>query len=103
MLTLKCMQMHILAALYSFNTFTHYIIFLMLKRILLFVFVIAFISAGAQKLQSPEEFLGYKVGTHFTPHFKIVNYFNAVAQAKPDMVKIEQYGSTYEGRPLLLT
>ncbi|HNP20444.1 MAG TPA: M14 family metallopeptidase [Panacibacter sp.] len=75
----------------------------MLKRILLFVFVITSLAAGAQKLQSPEEFLGYKVGTHFTPHFKIVNYFNAVAQARPDMVKIEQYGSTYEGRPLLLT
>lgn len=56
----------------------------------------------AQPLQSPEQFLGYKIGTKFTPHYKIVNYFKSVAQAKPDMVKVEQYGETNEGRPLML-
>ncbi|HEY6975713.1 MAG TPA: M14 family metallopeptidase [Chitinophagaceae bacterium] len=56
----------------------------------------------SQTLQSPQEFLGYKIGTHFTPDYKIVNYFNAVAQAKPDMVKVEKYGETYEGRELIL-
>lgn len=56
----------------------------------------------SQSLQSPEQFLGYKIGTHFTPDYKIVNYFNAVARAKPDMVKVEKYGETYEGRELIL-
>lgn len=54
------------------------------------------------QLQSPEQFLGYKIGTHYTPHYKIVNYVRAVAQAKPDMVKIEKYGETNEGRELLV-
>ncbi|HRH48386.1 MAG TPA: M14 family metallopeptidase [Panacibacter sp.] len=59
--------------------------------------------AQAQGLQSPEQFLGYKVGTHFTPHYKILNYFNAVAQANPAMVKVEKYGTTNEGRDLVVT
>ena len=54
------------------------------------------------QVQSPEQFLGYKLGSRYTPHFKIVNYFNQVAKQLPDMVKVEQYGETNEGRPLLL-
>ena len=52
--------------------------------------------------QSPEAFLGYKMGTKFTPHYKIVEYAKAIAQAYPDMVKVENYGETNEGRELLL-
>ncbi len=51
---------------------------------------------------SPETFLGYPLGAHFTQHHKIVNYFKAIAAAIPGQVKLEQYGETYEGRPLLL-
>jgi glycine cleavage system regulatory protein len=60
------------------------------------------IGLSAQGLQSPEQFLGYPIGTKYTPHHKIVAYCNEVAAAKPDMVKIENYGTTYEGRPLML-
>jgi hypothetical protein len=56
----------------------------------------------AQQLQSPEQFLGYKVGAKFSRHHKIVEYFRAVATAKSDMVKIEKYGETNEGRELIL-
>ncbi len=56
----------------------------------------------AQSLESPEQFLHYKVGTKFTPHYKLVEYFKKVAQARPDMVKYEQYGATNEGRELAL-
>jgi len=68
----------------------------------LLLFVLISIASVSQTLQSPEQFLGYKLGDHFTQHYKIVNYFKSVAQAMPDMVKVEQYGETYEGRPLLL-
>jgi hypothetical protein len=54
------------------------------------------------QVQSPDQFLGYKLGSRYTPHYKIVNYFNQVAKQSPDMVKLEQYGETNEGRPLLL-
>ena len=54
------------------------------------------------QVKSPDQFLGYKLGSRFTPHFNIVNYCRQVAEAAPDMVKLEQYGTTNEGRPLLL-
>ncbi len=54
------------------------------------------------QLKSPEEFLGYPIGSRFTPHWKIVNYFNHVVTNSPATVKLDQYGQTNEGRPLLL-
>ena len=73
----------------------------MLKKLLLAIPVIFFVTANAQ-LKSPEEFLGYKIGSRYTPHWKIVNYFQSVAAAVTANVKLEQYGQTNEGRPLLL-
>ncbi|HEX3023970.1 MAG TPA: M14 metallopeptidase family protein [Chitinophagaceae bacterium] len=75
----------------------------MRKRILFFVLMVfVFFNCPAQIVQSPEQFLGYKIGTRFTRYHKIVEYFKAVAQAKPDMVKTEKYGETNEGRELML-
>lgn len=54
------------------------------------------------QVKSPDEFLGYPLGTKFTPHHKIVQYFNLAASAMPQLMKLEQYGSTHEGRELLL-
>jgi Zinc carboxypeptidase len=65
------------------------------------LFIIPFCSF-AQNPPSPEAFLGYPLGSHFTPHYKIANYFSQVAQAMPGQVKLEQYGQTNEGRPLLI-
>lgn len=59
-------------------------------------------TAGAQTLKSPETFLGYAQGARFTPHARIVDYFKYAAEARPDMMKLENYGLTYEGRPLML-
>lgn len=54
------------------------------------------------QVKSPEAFLGYKIGSRYTPHWKIVNYFNYVAAAIPSMVKLQTYGETNEGRPLMV-
>lgn len=54
------------------------------------------------QVPTPKQVLGYEPGEQFTPHYKIVNYFRAVAAALPGMVKVESYGKTYEGRELLL-
>ena len=69
----------------------------------LFVSVFSLFSlAGFNQVQSPEQFLGYKLGERYTPHFNVVNYVRQVAEKNTSMVKLEQYGSTNEGRPLLL-
>lgn len=64
--------------------------------------LLLFTVASAQNVPSPEAYLGYKIGTKYTRHHKIVEYFNTVAKARPDMVKLEQYGFTNEGRELML-
>lgn len=56
----------------------------------------------AQPLPTPDAFLGYPLGSRFTLHYKIVQYVEALAKARPDMVKLEYYGKTYEGRPLVV-
>lgn len=51
------------------------------------------------QLQSPAEFLGYELGDEWTPHYKVYNYFHHVA-AQSELVIIEDYGKSYEGREL---
>ena len=69
---------------------------------LFIVFLFSFIFSDAQ-LRSPEQFLGYKIGDRYTPHWRIVEYFRHVTANAPTMVKTEQYGQTYEGRPLIVS
>lgn len=66
------------------------------------LFILATTTTYSQEPPSPEAFLGYPLGAHFTPHHKIVSYFKEIARVLPGQVKVEQYGETYEGRPLLL-
>lgn len=73
----------------------------MRSRLLLMVLLFVSTTSFAQ-LKSPDEFLGYPLGIKFTPHYKIVNYFTATAAAVPQMMKLEKYGETNEGRDLLL-
>ncbi|MEO7213134.1 M14 metallopeptidase family protein [Mucilaginibacter sp.] len=73
----------------------------MIKRLLLVVIAVASFSAAfAQNIQSPEQFLGYKPGEQFTPHYRIVEYFRYIATASKN-VKLQQFGTTNEGRPQL--
>src|SRR5688572_21610611 len=75
----------------------------MLYRLVFLVLLLAFSTLSLfSQLKSPRDFLGYKIGQRFTPHWKIVNYLNHIASVSPSQVRIEQYGETYEGRPLLL-
>ena len=73
----------------------------MLKK-LLFILLTAFggTAVFAQQIQSPAEFLGYKLGEKFTPHYRIADYFRYVAKTATN-VELKQFGTTNEGRPLL--
>ena len=73
-----------------------------MKRLAGICFLLVCVLSTYAQLKSPEEFLGYKIGTRFTPHWKLMDYFKSVAAAMPSMVKIEQYGQTNEGRPLIV-
>jgi Zinc carboxypeptidase len=65
----------------------------------LLLFALA-LSAHAQ-VPTPDEFLGYKLGERFTPHARILDYFNELAK-RSNLITIHRYGDTYEHRPLVL-
>lgn len=73
-----------------------------MRKLLLGLMLLTSIVSFAQNLQSPDQFLGYKVGTRYTRHHKVVEYFKSIAAALPSMVKTEKYGETNEGRELML-
>ncbi len=74
----------------------------MFKRFLLLVTMILIGMFTFAQLKSPEQFLGYKIGTRFTPHWRVVSYYQYVAQMLPATVKLQQYGETNEFRPLYM-
>ena len=57
-------------------------------------------SGAAAQVPSPEAFLGYSLGERFTPHHRVMDYVEAVAEASP-RVMLEPYGESVEGRPLV--
>jgi Zinc carboxypeptidase len=72
-----------------------------MKRLTLAVLLCLAIGPTYAQLQSPAAFLGYELGDKFTQHYRVVDYFKHIA-AQSAMVKLTEYGKTYEGRPLLL-
>jgi len=66
----------------------------------LFISIISF-QLTAQKLQTPDEFLGYKLGSRFTRHHKVVAYFKYISE-NTDKVQFQEYGKTNELRTLAI-
>jgi hypothetical protein len=56
-------------------------------------------TSKSQTLKSPDEFLGYVLGTQFTFHHRAVEYFKYVAENSP-LAIYREYGTTNEGRQL---
>ncbi|MDD3721633.1 MAG: M14 family metallopeptidase [Lutibacter sp.] len=63
---------------------------------------ISFITLTAQTLKSPAEFLGYELGSQFTRHQKVVDYFIYASQNSTS-IQLEKYGETNEQRPLYVS
>ncbi len=73
----------------------------MKKNFLVCILLFSCVFLSAQNIPSPKQFLGYELGEHFTPGYKVVEYFNAVARSASSMVKVQKYGETNEGRDLI--
>ena len=54
-----------------------------------------------ESIPQPKTLLGYEVGSWHVSHDKLVNYMYRLAESS-DRIHIENRGSTYEGRPILL-
>lgn len=73
----------------------------MKKKLLACFLLLTSFILSAQNIPTPKQFLGYELGEHFTPSYKVVAYFNAVAQAAASNIKLQKYGETNEGRDLI--
>ncbi|MBO0592288.1 zinc carboxypeptidase [Cellulophaga sp. E16_2] len=73
-----------------------------MKRILVALLFTTYMVTNAQKIQSPSEFLGYELGTEFSRHHEVVDYYTYLAHTVSDRVLLKPYGKTNERRPLLL-
>jgi len=70
-----------------------------MKRLLSIIGCFISFCAFAQ-VKSPSEFLGYQVGAKVTPYWKVLDYYQYLAQQFPNQIKMEAYGQSVEGRPL---
>ncbi|WP_299013872.1 M14 metallopeptidase family protein [uncultured Polaribacter sp.] len=69
---------------------------------ILLVLAFSIPSFFAQQIQTPSAFLGYEIGSRFTRHHQVVDYFTYVSKTLSN-VKLEKYGETNEHRPLYLS
>jgi hypothetical protein len=58
------------------------------------------ITDATGPLLTPSQFLGYKLGTQFTPNAELLRYVAHVVAHSPGRMKLVPYGKTYENRPL---
>lgn len=72
----------------------------MKKTISLIAFLWAAL-ASAQNLKSPSEFLGYELGTQFSRHHQVMEYYEYLSKALPGQIQLSIYGYTNEKRPLV--
>ena len=72
-----------------------------MKSFLPLVLSLVFTVCAFSQIQSPDDFFKEKLGSHFYPHYLIVDYFEHVAANSPQ-VKFVEYGRTNQNRPLVL-
>lgn len=91
------MKFRAVCYLYFLNV--NFISFMKAYPALLLPFLFLFFFAQAQTLQTPEEFLGYEIGTEFTRHSNVVSYFEHLNETSEN-IRFQSYGKTNEGRLL---
>ncbi|HEY0335419.1 MAG TPA: M14 family metallopeptidase [Stenotrophomonas sp.] len=86
----------------------------LLGRAFVFVLAVAALPALAQSsyyfpsatpefdpaVPTPEQFLGYPIGSRYTRHDRLVDYFRELARVS-DKVSLKEIGRSYEDRPLI--
>jgi len=58
-------------------------------------------SVAQEKLQSPSQFLGYELGSKFTSHYQVGDYFKYLEKNSKN-IKLQPYGKTNEARDLFI-
>ena len=71
--------------------------------LIVLISLLSYNSTYSQDIKSPSEFLGYELGTQFSRHNQVLDYFKYVSSEFPNQVVLEKYGETNERRPLYVT
>lgn len=74
---------------------------LMAKSLAIFTFLVLLAFSGVSQSLSPDQFLGYPLGSRFPYHHDVISYLEKIAAQFPEQTRKIQYGTTYEGRPLM--
>lgn len=73
----------------------------MRSLLLPFLFLMLGWNVAKAQTKSPDEFLGYALGSRFTSHEQVIDYFKYLGKVSKNL-KIVSYGKSYEGRELLV-
>ncbi|HYI08974.1 MAG TPA: M14 family zinc carboxypeptidase [Thermoanaerobaculia bacterium] len=73
----------------------------MIRRAVVLLSLFALTTTLAAQTPTPDEFLGYRMGERFTPHHRILAYFEELDR-RSELVTMRQFGESYEHRPLVL-
>src|SRR5690606_35905786 len=73
-----------------------------MRHLLLCLFLVKALFSFSQEIKSPSEFLGYGLGSQFTPYHKVMDYYRYLSEVASDQVQLQEYGKTYEQRPLII-
>ncbi|MDG2372505.1 MAG: M14 family zinc carboxypeptidase [Flavobacteriaceae bacterium] len=73
----------------------------MFKNYILFYLALISYTSKSQEVSSPDSFLGYDLGTVFSRHHQVVDYYKYL-DSNSDWVDLQPYGTTNEGRLLQL-
>jgi hypothetical protein len=71
--------------------------------LIVFISLLSYNSTYPQDIKSPSEFLGYELGTQFSRHNQVLDYFKYVSSEMSNQVVLEKYGETNERRPLYVS
>lgn len=69
---------------------------------LLFVLIFITTTGFSQKARSPQEFFGYPLGSYFSRHHQVIDYFRQLEMNASENIQIQSYGKTNENRELIL-
>lgn len=72
-----------------------------MKNIILFSSLFFIYCSIVAQTESPSAFLGYELGERFTPHHRVIDYFQHVAENNENVI-LREYGKTYENRRLMV-
>ena len=72
----------------------------MFKYSLLLIAFLATLASYSQGLKSPSDYLGYELGSYFSRHHQVVDYFENLEENSNGMLQYTKYGETNEHREL---